>query len=286
MPPVDFTQRADPRRMPVPLIGPEDVPQIPKIFAGLSWSEKQGIAAAYHTAAAYLDLNVGRVLAAIDELGLKDDTLVIYLGDNGYHLGHHGRFEKHCCYERAVRVPLVMRLPGRIPAKSATAALVEFVDVVPTVLEYLELPPPANEPPPRDLHGQSLRPLIEGRTDRLHDTVFSEYQHTGMAMIRTATHKLIYRTSRAADNWIGYEPIIPPEGRGVFLYDLVDDPEEMHNIAADPENAGLVSDLFDRLADVYRRKPPVGDPPPDNLSREEFLDWAIAPRAPIAAGDR
>jgi len=278
--PVEYRNRYNPQDFVVPIIGPEDIPQIPKIFVDLTYGEKQGIIASYYTSTAYLDLNVGRVLKAIDELGLANDTMVVYLGDNGYHLGQHGRFEKHCCYERAVRVPLVMRLPGRIPAEKSTLALAEFVDVVPTVLDYLDIKTDANQPAPRDLQGKSLRPVIEGKAEQVRKVAFSEYQHTEIAMARTSTHKLIYRTSKAADDWMLYEPIIPPKGRGVFLYDLKSDPEELHNVADDPANAKIVSDLLDRLADWYRRTPPVGAPPPENLSREEFLDWAIAPRNP------
>lgn len=278
--PVEFRSRYNPQVMPVPSIGPEDVPQIPKCFADLSYAEKQGIIASYYTATAYLDLNVGRVLSAIQELGLRDDTLVIYLGDNGYHLGQHGRFEKHCLYERAVRVPLVMRLPGRIPANTSTLALAEFVDVVPTVLDYLGLEVAADQPSPRDLHGLSLRPVIEGKTKQVREVAFSEYQHTEIAMARTQTHKLIYRTSKAADDWMLYEPLILPQGRGIFLYDLQADPEELHNVADDPANAKILDHLLDRLANRYRRMPPVGAPPPEHLTREDFLDWAIAPRNP------
>jgi hypothetical protein len=65
------------------------------------------VAAAYHTSVEYLDASVGRVLAALKQSGHDDDTLVVYLGDHGYLLGQHGRFEKHCSYEEAVRVPLL-----------------------------------------------------------------------------------------------------------------------------------------------------------------------------------
>ena len=278
--PVDFKDRFRPADMTVPKPGPEDAGQIPKVFADLTYADKQGIIASYYTSAAFLDSNVGRVLAAIDSLGLADNTLVIYLGDNGYHLGQHGRFEKHCFFDRAVRVPLVMRLPGRIKPGS-TAALVEFVDLVPTVLDYLGLPADPKTPPPRDLHGHSLRPIVEARRDKVRDAVFSEYRHTEEAMVRTDRYKLIYRTIRALTDW--YEPVQPPTGRGVRLYDEINDPEEMHDIAADPANAGVVSDLLDRLAAFYHRFPPRGETPPQNLSREDFLDWAIAQRNPLTA---
>jgi len=91
--------------MEVPPVGPEDLPYIPLIFRDLTPAEKKGIAAAYHTSVEFLDRNVGTVLRALKESGREDDTLVIYAGDNGYNLGHHGRFEKHCFTEEAVGCP-------------------------------------------------------------------------------------------------------------------------------------------------------------------------------------
>ncbi len=277
--PVEFAKRFDPASFTVPPIGPEDVPQIPRIFADLTVADKQGIRASYYTSVAFLDEKVGQVLAALDRLGERDDTLVVYLGDHGYHLGEHGRIEKHCFFERPVRAPLVMRFPHHIREGGSNTALVEFVDVVPTVLDYLGVESDPNAAPPRDLHGLSLRPLIEAATPKLHDAVFSEYQPTQEAMVRTERYKLIYHTGTITD-WLGYEPLMPPEGRTIRLYDLKEDPEEYHNVAGDPANAKLVADLLDRLADWYRRTPPAGDPPPAGLSREAFLDWAIAPRNP------
>src|SRR5207253_110961 len=96
--PVEYRGRHKPDEYPVPKAGPEDDWQIPAIFRDLTDREKQGIAAAYHTSVEFLDRNVGRVLAALRELGLEEDTLVIFIGDHGYFLGHHGRFEKHCLF--------------------------------------------------------------------------------------------------------------------------------------------------------------------------------------------
>ncbi len=276
--PVEFAGRYDPKDMPVPTPGPEDAGQIPKIFVDLTHEDKQGIIASYHTSVAFLDLNVGRVLSVLDELNLADNTLVVYLGDHGYHLGEHGRFEKHCFYERAVRAPLVMRFPGRIQAGASTEALVEFVDIAPTVLDYLGVPFDRDEGPVRDLHGFSLQPLVEGRISAVRDAVFSEYQPTEEAMIRTERYKLIYGTSNDDVNWLGYEPVERPRGPEVKLFDLARDPEEMHNAARDPAKAQIVSVLLDKLVEKYRRISPKGEPPPPDLSRLEFLDWAIAPR--------
>jgi choline-sulfatase len=273
--PVEFRNRIDPEQLTPPLIGPEDVPQIPKEFLELTYGEKQRIRASYYTAVEYLDTKVGELLKALDDLGLADRTLVVYLGDHGYHLGEHGRFEKHCFYERVVRAPLVMRLPRAIPAAQASQALVEFVDIVPTVLDYLNVPAEADAPAPAGLHGHSLRPLIEGKVAAVRDAVFSEYQPTNEAMVRTDRWKLIYRSAHGVTNWMGYEPVLPPtQGRVVRLYDLEKDPEEFRNLAADPRYTKTVRDLLGRLADWYRRYPPYR---PDAASPKAVLDDAIPP---------
>jgi len=276
--PVEFARKYDPRKMPVPEPGPEDAGQIPKIFTDLTREEKQGIIASYYTAVSYLDYNTGKLLAALEELELAENTLVIYLGDNGYHLGEHGRFEKHSFYERAVNIPLIVSYPGRIMSGMSTKALVEGVDIVPTVLDYLNLLNEANPTPERVLHGVSLRRILEGQITSVRDAVFSEYQPTQEAMIRTARHKLIYRTGSKDLNWMGYEPVDAKPGRTIRLYDLEADPEEMHNVAENPANRPVVSALFDRLVDWYRRIPPNGERVPADLSRADLLDWAIAPR--------
>ena len=273
--PIEMRDLYNPADMRVPRPGLNDGPQIPKVFAALSHADKQGIIASYYTSVAFLDRNVGRVLEALDELKLAEHTLVIYVGDNGYHLGEHGRFEKHSMYERCVRVPLIMRLPGRIPEGSVSRALVELVDIVPTVLDYLGVPADRSAKAPRDLHGHSLEPLIAGRIPSVRDAVFSEYQHTERAMVRTDRWKLVYRTANAPTDW--YEPVEPPTGRGFELYDLLNDPEEMHDLSVMPDPA-VVEDLLDRLATWYTRFPPVGPPCPHPMTREDFLDWAIAPR--------
>ena len=77
---------------------------------------------------------------ALDRLGLTDSTLVIYAGDHGYLLGHHGRFEKHMMWEEAVRAPLIMKNAPRLGAGRTTDALVEFIDLVPTILDVLGAP--------------------------------------------------------------------------------------------------------------------------------------------------
>src|SRR5206468_8306659 len=124
-------------------LGAEDDAQVPAIFRDLSDADKKGIQAAYYTSTEFMDKNVGLVLAALQRSGQAADTLVIYTGDHGYLLGQHGRFEKHCCYEPAVRSPLLMRWPGQIRPGGHTPALVELVDIAPTILQACRVPVPA-----------------------------------------------------------------------------------------------------------------------------------------------
>src|SRR6185369_11301712 len=150
-------------------VGPEDDWQIPEIFRGLTDREKQGIAAAYYTSVEFLDKNVGIVLDALEKAGLAENTLVVAIGDHGYMLGQHGRFEKHCGYDPAIRVPLVMRYAGKINPAQSTTALVELIDVVPTVLEFCGLSiPPA-------VQGKSLVRVLSGQATSHRDHVTIEY---------------------------------------------------------------------------------------------------------------
>ena len=107
-----------------------------------------------------MDSRIGRLVEALDQTGLSAQTLVVYLGDNGYMLGQHGRFEKHCFYEPAVRIPLIMRWPGHVDERPPGHRLVELVDVLPTVLHLMHLPAPPG------LQGIDLEPLLDEQAGR------------------------------------------------------------------------------------------------------------------------
>src|SRR5262249_51225810 len=153
---VEWRNRFRPADFPVPHVGPEDNSQIPIIFRDLSPAEKQGIIAAYYTSVNFLDRNVGLLLNKLRQLNLEEDTLVIYMADHGYSLGQHGRFEKHCTYDPALRVPLIIRYPGQV-SRGVVHDFTESVDVPATILDLLGADPFAKQ------HGQSLRPYLEGR---------------------------------------------------------------------------------------------------------------------------
>lgn len=258
--PVEYRGRFDPARMPVPKVGPEDDWQIPKIFRPLTDQQKQGIIAAYHTSTAFLDHCVGRVLQALREAGLENDTLVIFFSDHGYMLGQHGRFEKHCFWEEAIRVPLIVRWPGRVPARRTSEAFVELLDLAPTCLEYAGVKVPAK------IQGRSFLPLLTGQANRHKERIFIEYAENEEGMIVEGKWRFMYGTGKR-QRQDGYETGLPSSGRKIRLYDLERDPEQKTDLAGRPEHAQRVVDYTRQLAEHVRRTArqpelvPVSDDP-------------------------
>jgi choline-sulfatase len=271
--PIEYVGRFDPDKMPARPVGPEDDGQLPAVFRDLTDGEKRGINAAYYTSVAFLDKNVGLELDALDRSGQAEQTLVVYLGDHGYSLGQHGRFEKHCFYEPAVRSPLVFRFPKRFKAGAVSEALVEFVDIVPTVLDV------CGAPVPDGLRGQSLLDVLTGRRGDHRDYVFCEYYHYPGAMVRTDRYKYIYSTgTRERDD--GYATGLPLPGRTRRLYDLVDDPDEMHNLADEPAHQARVAELEATMLEVFSQTTPTHNPPvpPTGWKGADLLDWHLVSR--------
>jgi len=265
--PFEDRDRIPASRFTPPRVGPEDAWQIPQIFRGLSNSEKQGIAAAYYTSVAYLDRNVGKVLHMLRQLNLEESTLVVYMADHGYCLGHHGRFEKHCGYDQALRVPLIFRWPGRVREHHTVRDFTESVDVPATITDLLELDPLAVQ------HGQSLRGYLEGgQPARKRDHICSSYHENEEAFVRTARWKYIYCTGKRkrTDGYLIDNPTPGPYRR---LYDLRQDPGEFTDVAR--QNPKVVRELHQVLVDRFRRTHPDAALEPKS---GEPLDFYLPPR--------
>lgn len=273
--PFDFPwedrNRYDPAKFDVPRVGAEDAWQIPLIFRDLTREEKQGITAAYYTSARFLDRNMGRVLAKLRDLRLEEDTLVVYTADHGYCLGHHGRFEKHCGYDQALRVPLIFRWPGRI-RPGVVRDLTEHVDVAPTITDLLNAPQLPVE------HGRSLRAYLEGKkpaSPRAH--IVSEYLENEEVYVRTAQHKLIFGSGRR-EREDGYKTDNPRPGRYVRLFDLRADSGEFKDLSkSQPDTVARLEQL---ALDRFRQTHPQSGSEPSGLSREEALEFYLPPRDP------
>jgi choline-sulfatase len=217
-----------------------------------------------------MDKNVGVVLDALDRSGHAGETVVVFTSDHGYLLGEHGRFEKHCCYEPAVRAALLLRWPRRIRPDRTSGALVQLLDLVPTLLALCGAPTPDN------LHGRSLLPLLRGETDTHRDHVIVEYADNEEAMIRTERWKLIYCTGRRRRR-DGYALDGPLPGRSVRLYDMTNDPAETTNLAGRAEHASLVADLTARLADHMKRTARYPERVPDSEDVHAVLQHCLWP---------
>jgi choline-sulfatase len=269
--PVEFRDRHRAEEFSAPVPGPEDAARVPQVFRDLTDNEKQGIAAAYYTSVEYLDKNVGAVLDALDRSGRAADTVVVYLSDHGYLLGQHGRFEKHCSFEEAVRAPLVIRFPGRIAPGRRTRALVELVDLVPTIYNLCGFQTTA------PLQGRSLMPLLRAQTTKHRDHVIVEYAPNDEVMIRDEYWKLIYErgAQRRTDGYDFAGPLVPNVFR---LYDLHSDPQELHNVVASPRNAETVKRLTDLLVEHLvktAREPAAVPQTSDPLT---LLDYCVQSR--------
>jgi len=258
----------------IPPVSEEDRREQPAVFATLSTDDIRGIQAAYFTSLAFVDSQVGRLIGSLGDTGLANETLVVYVGDNGYMLGQHGRFEKHCLYEPAVRIPLIVRWPGQIGGSRRVFDLVEMIDLLPTVLHLMRLPAPPG------LQGINLEPLLRnqpGAQSRL--AVFSEYFENEEAMVRSARYKLIVGTGRRLrqDGFQTRQPL-PLPGPYQRLYDLDDDPNETKNLSGDPRLASIVDDLlnqmFERLVSTRQGLEVI----PPGLSRLETIHWCLVPR--------
>jgi iduronate 2-sulfatase len=193
----------------------------------------------YHAATSFMDAQVGKVLDALDASGAAADTIIVFWGDHGWHLGDHGMWCKHTNYEQAARIPLLIAGPG-ITAGSSTTALIETVDLYPTIAAFAGLPAPAR------VDGTSqvgvLRGMPGSRDHVIH--VYPRGQRLGRA-IRTARWRLV--------EW--KEPGAPPDTAELELYDYQDDPLETRNLAGmRPE---IVADLRAVLAAHPEAKPQV-----------------------------
>ncbi len=267
--PLEWRGKFRPADFPVPPVGPEDHAQIPLIFRDLTPAEKQGIIAAYYTSVNFLDHNIGKVLAKLHDLNLENDTLVIYMADHGYSLGQHGRFEKHCTYDPALQVPLIIRFPGRIAPRTVND-FTESVDVSPTIFDLLGVDRFAIH------HGQSLLPYLQGRRPAApRASIFSEYLENEEACIRTDHWKYAHGSGKRART-DGYQTDNPTPGRTLRLYDLKRDPGEFNNVAA--RHPEVVAQLSGVMLARFRDTHPEAAAEPPNLNTPDAIEWYLRPR--------
>lgn len=228
----------DPAQITVPKVPAGYFESIPKAAAEslrkkdqIDLPEEKARAAihAYNATISFLDAQVGRVLEAIEALGLSDNTIIIFTSDHGYHMGEHGHFQKRTLFDAAGRVPLIVSYPGLKHRGQKTTAMVEMIDFYKTLSDLAGL-----GSPPAYVEGLSFRPVLQDPTARVRDCILTYLESFGEGhTLRTERYRFT--------SWSGGGP------DRIELYDHVSDPAEMHNLAGDPGQAELIVQLEARL---------------------------------------
>ncbi len=212
----------------------------------------------YSEAVHSLDENVGRLLKHLDDAGLRDSTLVVYMGDNGFALGEHGFYDKRDAFETSIRVPLLMRAPGLVKPGTVVTQMVQNIDIAPTLLGVAGVAVPDGAP---KMDGRSFLPLLTGLGNvPWRDHILYEY-HWEWNFPATPTTFAI-RTERW--KYVYTHGVWDRDG----LYDLQTDPIERHNLIAVPafreQAEKLRRQLFEELEKSgglrFNVVPPAGDP--------------------------
>ena len=264
-PTAEYLSHYDPNRMPKPAYREgelENKPIFQKIdhkgayggndlsFADTSAGEHQKITAAYYAMIGQVDTDFGRLMRALEESGQADNTIVIFMSDHGEMLGDHGLYLKGpFFYDCLTRVPLIIRWPGKYKANLRLDALVELIDIAPTMVEAAGIPIPSG------MQGQTLRPLLTGETTEGRDSVYTEffdanalYETPPMAAsVRTHTHKVSFYANTQSGE----------------LYDLTKDPGEFQNLWNSPQHKDIQAEMMTTLA---TRMIGTVDPAPERQS--------------------
>lgn len=219
---------------------------------------------AYYASISFMDAQVGRVVAALERLGLADNTIIVFTSDHGYHVGEHGLWQKMSLFEESARVPLLIVAPGVTKPSSVAQAPVSQLDLYPTLAELCRVPPPAN------LQGQSLVPMLKDPSVPGRGWALTQVTRGGGAMRATITPDV----GSAGRRFFGYSLRTPrwrytewDEGRqGRELYDHQNDPRELTNLANRPEHAATVDQLSAQLREAVKGSFPASGETPRILT--------------------
>jgi len=209
---------------------------------------------AYYASITFMDAQVGRVLDALERLGLKENTIVVFTSDHGYHLGEHGLWQKMSLFEESARVPLIIAAPGTSARGAVAKAPVGLIDLYPTLAELCGVKTPEN------LQGQSLVPMLNDPNAPGRGWTLSQVTRGGRKP-ETRFFGYTLRTPR----WRYTEWAQGEQGRE--LYDHEADPRELTNLADDPVHAGTVAQLSRQLREAVRQTFPASGETPELQER-------------------
>lgn len=213
--------------------------------------------AEYYAMITHMDYEIGHIIDALKQKDVYDNTIIIYAGDNGLAVGRHGLFGKQSLYEHSIRVPLIFKIPG-VTNGQKSEAYAYILDIFPTICDVLGMDAPDT------VEGISLFPVIKGDEDDVRDTVFCAYLNIHRS-VRDKNYKLIeyYPNGRKMDkaenmkvslnakgNGTGPDCVIDGTGtRTTQLFDIVNDPWEINNLADNPDYADRIETMQNMLTD-------------------------------------
>lgn len=209
----------------------DDIPErginyVTSVNAEMNQEQKQKAIAAYYASVSYMDAQVGKVLKTLKEEGLEDNTIIVFTSDHGFHLGEHEFWMKVSLHEESVKVPMMIKVPGKKP--SVVNSFTELLDLYPTLADLAELNTP------KAIQGKSLKALIDNPTKKVRDMAFSVSQGGKSFLIRTEKWAYIQYNEDAS--------------AGMELFDMEKDPKQFNNLAEDPEYAKPLKEMQAKLA--------------------------------------
>jgi arylsulfatase A-like enzyme len=220
---------------------------MPKGNQPFSDTQTRELIRAYYAATSYMDAQLGRVLGELDKLGLRDNTIIILWGDHGWHLGEQGQWCKHTNFENATRATLMISVPAgiapEVKAGAKTEALVEFVDIYPSLCELAGLELPSG------LEGSSFAPLVSDPTRPWKSAAFSQYPRQNGEIMGYSMRTDRFRYTEWQDKQ--GKPV------AVEMYDHQSDPRETRNIADAPDQAGAAAELSKKLKAGWKSARPL-----------------------------
>ena len=179
---------------------------------------------AYYAGISFMDAQLGKITDAMDKLELWQNTIVVFFGDHGYHLGERGWWNKNTLFELSARAPLIVVTPEIKTAGRGCSGIVEFVDIYPTLADLCELSPPAN------LEGTSFKPLLNDPELPWKKTAFTQVQRGRIAGRSVRTERWRYTEWERGT-------------QGAELYNHDTDPGEYYNLTGDPQYAETIAEL-------------------------------------------
>jgi len=238
-PPQEYADMYDPADMPGAIAPTEPGPWVPKQAAerqrsrhaeGVNPADIAKMRAAYYGKISQIDHWMGRIFSVCEARGWMDDLLVVFWSDHGEMAGDHGRYHKSCFYEASLRVPLLMRWPGRIEPGTVSDELAQTVDIMPTVLQA------AGQDVPERCQGRPLWPVLNGSHARLRGAALSEVRTGGRRITMACTKQ--------------YKYAVLDDGQGYMLYDLSADPLEQDNLIGRSDMQPVEARMREQLCEL------------------------------------